>query len=431
MLFTRFFGHRNLYSRRWFQASALLLVLLMALAAWAQHRNSHKLRATAVLELTTDRSGITKARLVPVTILADGRFHDASIYERRPRPMVLDNGVVYEAQKSGMPVGYLTVTNSQEQGGIWIAGGTWKLALPPKKEEPKTAGSNPAASGPPKADDRPIIHRVDPNAQPVTPPASPAPQTTSTPAPPAATPPEPSQSDDPDRPTLRRHTTAQQQQEVENQPVTVQTAKPSRNYTPLQTPAGSTQVLAAVSDAQASETRSYDFMWKAGEQPQIEAKMRKLALEQFPRETPALTDRALKNVVVRSFDLDFSNDAVVVLTAELPPAAVPAPPRSRRAAAPATPPAPPVTRYIALMARIDLENNPQKLLVNITDSGHLDVTPRLELIDAVDVDGDGLAEILFREYGFNEKGFVIYGVGHGTATKVFEGATQPLHPRAE
>jgi len=90
-----------------------------------------------------------------------------------------------------------------------------------------------------------------------------------------------------------------------------------------------------------------------------------------------------------------------------------------------------VTRYIALIARIDLENNPQKLLVNITDSGHLDVTPRLELIDAVDVDGDGLAEILFREYGFNEKGFVIYGVGHGTATKVFEGATQPLHPRAE
>jgi len=386
-----------------------------------------------VLELTTDSSGNTKARLVPVTILADGRFHDASIYERRPRPMVLDNGVVYEAQKSGMPVGYLTVTNSQEQGGIWIADGTWKLALPPRKDEPKTATSTAAAPDPSKTSDRPIIHRTDPNAQPATPPApaSPAPPSASTPAPPAATPPPASQPDDPDRPTLRRHTTAQQQQEVENQPVTVQTSKRPQSYTPLQTPAGSTQVLAAVSDAQAAETRSYDFVWKAGEQPQIEAKMRKLALQQFPRESSALTDSALKNVAVRSFDLDFSNDAVVVLTAELPPAAAPAPPRARRAAAPATPPAPPVTRYIALMARIDLENNPQKLLVNITDSGHLDVTPRLELIDAVDVDGDGLAEILFREYGFNEKGFVIYGAGHGTATKVFEGATQPLHPRAE
>ncbi len=346
--------------------------------------------------------------------------------------MVLDNGVVYEAQKSGMPVGYLTVTNSQEQGGIWIAGGTWKLALPPRKDEPKTATSTSAAPDSSKTDDRPIIRKNNPNAQASTPTPSPTPQNTNTPPPPAATPPATSQPDDPDRPTLRRqHTTAQQQQEVENQPVTVQTTKRSQSYTPLQTPAGSTQVLAAVSDAQAAETRSYDFVWKAGEQPQIEAKMRKLALEQFPRETPALTGSSLKNVVIHSFDLDLSNDAVVVLTAELPPIAVAGPQKSRRAAAPAPPPAPPVTRYIALIARIDLENNPQKLLVNITDSGHLDVTPRLELIDAVDVDGDGLAEILFREYGFNEKGFVIYGVGHGTATKVFEGATQPLHPRAE
>jgi len=291
-----------------------------------------------VLELTTDRSGITSVRLVPVTILADGRFHDASIYERRPVPWRSDNGVVYEAQKSGMPVGYLTVTNSQEQGGIWIAGGTWKLALPPRKDEPKTATSTSAAPDSSKTDDRPIIRKSNPNAQASTPAPSPTPQNTSTPAPPAAPPPATSQPVDPDRPTLRRqHTTAQQQQEVENQPVTVQTTKRSQSYTPLQTPAGSTQVLAAVSDAQAAETRSYDFVWKAGEQPQIEAKMRKLALEQFPRETPALTGSALKNVVVRSFDLDLSNDAVVVLTAELPPIAALASQKARRAAAPATP----------------------------------------------------------------------------------------------
>ncbi len=213
--------------------------------------------------------------------------------------------------------------------------------------------------------------------------------------------------------------------------MTVQSTKRPQTYTPLQPPAGRTQVLAAVSDAQAAETRSYDFVWKAGEQPQIEAKMRKLALQQFPRETPALTDSALKNVVVRCFDVDFSNDAVVVLTAELPPVAAPAPPRARRAASRPAPPAPAVTRYVTLIARIDLENNPQKLFVSTTDSAHFDVTPRLELIDAVDVDGDGLAELLFRQYGYNEKSFLIYGVGHGTVTKVFEGASQPLHPKAE
>jgi hypothetical protein len=56
----------------------------------------------------------------------------------------------------------------------------------------------------------------------------------------------------------------------------------------------------------------------------------------------------------------------------------------------------------------------------------LDVAPRLELVDAVDVDGDGLAELLFREYGFDQKSFIIYGVGRSTVTKVFEGASVPL-----
>jgi hypothetical protein len=62
----------------------------------------------------------------------------------------------------------------------------------------------------------------------------------------------------------------------------------------------------------------------------------------------------------------------------------------------------------------------------VTDSSRLDVAPRLELIDAVDVDGDGLAELLFREFGFDEKSFIIYGIGRTTVTKVFEGASMPL-----
>jgi hypothetical protein len=57
----------------------------------------------------------------------------------------------------------------------------------------------------------------------------------------------------------------------------------------------------------------------------------------------------------------------------------------------------------------------------------LDVAPRLELIDAVDVDGDGLAELLFRQYNFDEKSFVIFSIGRTTVTKLFEGASQPLN----
>ncbi len=85
-----------------------------------------------------------------------------------------------------------------------------------------------------------------------------------------------------------------------------------------------------------------------------------------------------------------------------------------------------VSRYITLIARVDFEGVPQRLAVSVTDSSRLDVAPRLELIDAVDLDGDGLGELLFREYSFDQKSFIIYGIGRSTVTKVFEGASQDL-----
>jgi hypothetical protein len=75
---------------------------------------------------------------------------------------------------------------------------------------------------------------------------------------------------------------------------------------------------------------------------------------------------------------------------------------------------------------VDFEGVPQRLAVSVTDSSRLDVAPRLELIDAVDLDGDGLGELLFREYSFDQKSFIIYGIGRSTVTKVFEGASQDL-----
>jgi hypothetical protein len=123
-------------------------------------------------------------------------------------------------------------------------------------------------------------------------------------------------------------------------------------------------------------------------------------------------------VVIRSFDLDLSNDAVMVLTAEVP--------GSYLAQGGKTQPGKFVSRYITLIARVDFEGVPQRLAVSVTDSSRLDVAPRLELIDAVDLDGDGLGELLFREYSFDQKSFIIYGIGRSTVTKVFEGASQDL-----
>jgi hypothetical protein len=179
-----------------------------------------------------------------------------------------------------------------------------------------------------------------------------------------------------------------------------------------------TRTLVGISDNEPSDSRSFVYSWKPEEEKQMEAKMRKLALAQLPRENSQLTPDSLKNVVMRSFDLDMSNEAVLVLTAEVP--------GSYLASGSKTAPGKFVSRYVTVIARTDFEGVPRKLASSVTDSTRLDVAPRLELIDAVDVDGDGLAELLFREYSFDEKSFIIYGVGRSTVTKVFEGASSKL-----
>jgi hypothetical protein len=56
----------------------------------------------------------------------------------------------------------------------------------------------------------------------------------------------------------------------------------------------------------------------------------------------------------------------------------------------------------------------------VTDKFHLDVTPRLELIDAVDADGDGRAELLFHETADAGSGYVIYRATADKLWKMFD-----------
>jgi hypothetical protein len=401
----------NLYPRKSFPASLALMLVIMAISAsvgLAQRRKPHKLRATGLLTLTTDAAGNVAAKLIPICILDQGRFEDASIYKAAPEPMALDKGVVYEAQSSGVPVGYVTLLNASKEA-IWTGLGKWQpvTEVAKKAEEP----AHPASSG----DDRPILHHEESSSAPTA--ATP----TSTPAAQATPTPEPEEPEDTDRPVLRRRS-----------PGATSTPTPEPAATPSSTPAPSgtapsntthapkpgTQTYVAVSDAQPSDTRSYKFVFKPGDQEKVEAKMRRLALAQLPKENAQLNENSMKNVVIRAFDADLSNDAIVVLTAEVPGSYMSP---GRKGA-----PGKFVSRYITLIARQDFEGELERLAVSVTDSSRLDVAPRLELIDAVDVDGDGLAELLFREYGFDQKGFIIYGVGRGAVTKVFEGATSPL-----
>ena len=92
-------------------------------------------RAIGVLQLNGG-----KGTLVPIAILIDGRFYDASAYKADPVPMALESGTVYEAEQAGDSQGLFTIggaLHSKSAGilGPWLGTGSY---LPNGTEAPKS-----------------------------------------------------------------------------------------------------------------------------------------------------------------------------------------------------------------------------------------------------------------------------------------------------
>jgi glucose dehydrogenase len=119
-----------------------------------------------------------------------------------------------------------------------------------------------------------------------------------------------------------------------------------------------------------------------------------------------------ENIQFRTFDVWVNNQPVMIWSAEahFPPA-----PGATAA---------PEQYLITLVARTDIYGNLRKLYSGVTDKFHLDVTPRLELIDAVDADGDGRGELLFRETTDAGSGYVIYRPTGDKLWKMFDSLAQ-------
>jgi hypothetical protein len=73
-----------------------------------------------------------------------------------------------------------------------------------------------------------------------------------------------------------------------------------------------------------------------------------------------------------------------------------------------------------LVARTDIYGDLRKLYSGVTDRFHLDVTPELDLVDVVDVDGDGRGELLFHETSDTGSGYVIYRATADKLWKMFD-----------
>jgi hypothetical protein len=193
--------------------------------------------------------------------------------------------------------------------------------------------------------------------------------------------------------------------------------------------------LPAISDADGPESHSYDFPMKAGEQQTFQKKMLDLAAEDvFKRDHELATGTATQTTTspspaspsgkhtmkakllrpsfseinLRIFDLSNSNEPTIVLsvTADMPAAKSEEP---RRYA-------------ITIVAREDIYGDLHRAFSSVTDEQHLDVIPRMELIDAVDADGDGRGELLFRQLYTSGNAYVIYRVIGAQIYPLFQGA---------
>jgi len=180
--------------------------------------------------------------------------------------------------------------------------------------------------------------------------------------------------------------------------------------------AASIQTIAAISDAAGPDPRPYTYDLKPAEEAMYRNKMLELASQQLhPKSPQAAAEKTaakstagkkvvskpekpqLEDVKLRIFDLSNSNEPVLVLSARTPmPAASAAGSQ--------------VPVEITLIARTNLEGELQKLYFAQTDSRHLDLRPRMELVDAVDADGDGRGELLFRRTFESGSAYAIYRV---------------------
>jgi hypothetical protein len=193
------------------------------------------------------------------------------------------------------------------------------------------------------------------------------------------------------------------------------------------------QLFPAISDAASNTLRPFAFDWLSGEEDDRRKQITELAKNQLlayiaarakattgvkPAHAQATHHAAapepiLESVRMSAYDLWRSNQPVMIFTAtaHMPPPAAGNGHSDYDSD---------LQYSIVIVAYPDIYSNLRKLYVGVTDKFHLDITPRLELVDAVDVDGDGMGELLFRETSDAGTGWIIYRATGDKLWKMFD-----------
>jgi hypothetical protein len=460
---------------RFFQKAALAAGALLPLMTLAQYpgqvkkksKDAPDLRAVAVVEWTGDVAKPKACRIVPISVFDGEKLQDAGIYLARPQPLALSAEVEYELKYNGKTIGLFDVQNAAQEQGSWVGYGKWRAvpaAKPPQMPAPekiddfqdekpvlhrkrtgdspdsgsKSGGNSTPSSQPATPDDpdRPTLHKHPDDSSASTTSSQPAssddpdrPKLEKKPAPPQQPTP------DPDRPTLQKPPT-QLSQDIGDVSA-VDASDPDRPTLKRGKSSGfglevaptlmvlppDMQQAVAVSDAKNRPEHQWTYSWaNPDDEKKMQAEMEDIARqalglatptpEPTPKRAAATVHKPAKPAAplpppapladeqFRVFELAYGSGATMVLTATND-----APPPSRK--------------FVTIIAQPDLYGNVRVLLKSVTDMAHLDDTPRMRLVDAVDALADNRGELLFELRGEGQRQFALYRIYRGTAEKLF------------
>jgi hypothetical protein len=469
-------------------ARSLAVLLALAAPAWGQYpghvENKKKaaasVRAVAVLEWTGEVGKPSASRIIPISVFDGERYQPGGLYLAKPEPLALEPGTEYVLQDSGVARGLFDINSAQDVQGYWFGYGAWKpMAAPVKRaarpakqgknthevtdagsDRPRFKGrdssggstsSDSSSSSSNKSEstgdpDRPTLRRrADSSSSSSSDSSSPSPSTdtsTSSKAP----------ASDPDRPTLHKHsdssssTPGSSSANAPGPETPIAGADPDRprmahgqqtpkdEYQPAQltgVPTGLQQMI-AVSDAGEGEPHPFVYLWadpgdaaKMQEQMEIAAGAAvaaseppvKTAVKPHAATTPAQRRKAattpppapkfvFTNEHFKAYELTYSGGATLVFSGETLNHAG-------------------KVKYVTLIAQPDFNGVPKVLFKSVTDDDHLDVTPKMRLVDAVDARANNRGDLVFELRSNRDREFVIYRIASGQAEQVFTTGSLP------
>jgi hypothetical protein len=438
------------YSMMTKAASSLAMLLTLAAPAFAQYpghvesakKKAPSVRAIAVLEWTGDTGKPSASRIIPISVFDGEQYQPGGLYLAKPEPLALEPGTEYVLQDAGIARGLFDINTAQDVDGYWFGYGSWKpMAPPPRKAKPKQGRNMPQVVTD-AGDNRPHFKGRGPSG------SSTSTDSTSGSTSPSA--PSNSSAGDPDRPTLRRRAdssapAAASSADSAAPEVPLGGADPDRPHIahgqqtpkddiqPAQltgVPTGLQQMI-AVSDAGEGEGHPFVYLWndsadsdKMKEQMEIAAanviaaaappakaapkphtattaaQRRKAAAAAAPPK-PVFTNERFK-----AYELTYSGGATLVFTGETTDKAG-------------------KVKYVTVIAQPDFNGVPKVLFKSVTDDDHLDVTPRMRLVDAVDAKADNRGDLVFELRSHRDREFVIYRISGGQAEQVFTTGSLP------